>query len=487
MSNKLNRGLGFVGLLSTGVCSMLGASIYLVPFMIHRNVPGIGPYVLPAFMIAALPALFAAMAYAALSSAMPRAGGAYIYASRGLHPYLGFIASFAQWFGLSIAIGVIGYVIIPFVRDVFVALDMETVAKTLEIGWVRVGLGLALLWSFIFVNLRGLTFYQKIVVPMMVIMFVLGGIVIIMGFYFGHEDFVKSLPVAPDLLDQGSFDWSTLLSGSAILMSSFIGFDAIAQAGGEVKNPVKWLPRAIMLCIVTVACFYFLFTAAVYHTVPWQVVAEQAQTTDITAPGFFNDLIPPYLTVLIVAGAAIALINDLPAMFLSVSRLVYAWAADGVFPKTFAKVNPKTNVPANALILSGGMATVGLLGSHFAGDFFLGVDIMVTSMLVNFALMCLTLILIYRLNPDIAQKIQLFRAKGIRLLFAGIGIILLFGFLGIHIGKDLNNEYEAWYFHSTPIWIIVMLLGTGVFFWHLNKIKNDNENWKEQFRKLPKE
>jgi len=75
--------------------------------LIQRNVPGIGPYVLPAFLLAAIPALLAAFAYASLSSAMPRAGGSYIFASRGLHPYLGFVASFAQWFGLTIIIGVI--------------------------------------------------------------------------------------------------------------------------------------------------------------------------------------------------------------------------------------------------------------------------------------------------------------------------------------------------------------------------------------------
>jgi len=322
---------------------------------------------------------------------------------------------------------------------------------------------------------------------MMVIMFLLGAIVIVMGFYFGQADFIDTLTSPPNLSDKGSFEWSTLLSGSAILISSFIGFDAIAQAGGEVKNPVKWLPRAILLCIVTVACFYFLFTAAVYHTVPWQYVAEQAQVADITAPGFFTNLVSPYLTVLVVAGAAIALINDLPAMFLSVSRLVYAWAADGVFPKLFAKVNPKTNVPSNALILSGCMATVGLLGSHFAGDFFLGVDIMVTSMLVNFALMCITLILIYKINPTIASGIKLFKSKGIRLFFTGVGIVLLLGFLGIHITKDLTNTYDAWYFHSTPIWIIVMLLGTGVFYRYLSQLKKTNPDWKNTFKQLPQE
>ena len=71
---------------------------------------------------------------------MPRAGGSYIYASRGLNPYLGFVASFSQWFGLSIAIGVVSYVIVPFLRDIAAAVGWMDVAAMLEIGSIRVAI-----------------------------------------------------------------------------------------------------------------------------------------------------------------------------------------------------------------------------------------------------------------------------------------------------------------------------------------------------------
>ena len=175
----LNRQLGLIGLAATGICSMLGASIYVVPFMIQRHVPGIGPNVLPAFFFAALPAIFAAIAYAILSTAMPKAGGSYLYASRGLHPYLGFIASFSQWFGLSIAIGVISYIIIPFFRDIADAMDWQSLSSWLGQGSVRVILALVLLWFFVGINLLGIRSYEKIVIPLMIVMFGLGAIVVI--------------------------------------------------------------------------------------------------------------------------------------------------------------------------------------------------------------------------------------------------------------------------------------------------------------------
>jgi basic amino acid/polyamine antiporter, APA family len=83
---RLARELGLLGLTATGVCAMVGAGINIIPFMIQRNVPGIGPFVLPAFALATVPVLLAGLAYAVLASAMPRAGGTYVYASRGLTP-----------------------------------------------------------------------------------------------------------------------------------------------------------------------------------------------------------------------------------------------------------------------------------------------------------------------------------------------------------------------------------------------------------------
>jgi amino acid transporter len=185
----LRRQLGLLGLAATGICSMLGASVYVVPFMIQRNVPGIGSWVFPAFLLAAIPALLAALAYAILASAMPRAGGSYVYASRGLHPYLGFAASFSQWFGLSIVIGVIAYIIVPFFRDIAVALEWAQLAALLETGIVRVGLALVMIWGFVGVNVIGGKFYERTLIPMMFLMFALGGIVIVAGFWFDQADF----------------------------------------------------------------------------------------------------------------------------------------------------------------------------------------------------------------------------------------------------------------------------------------------------------
>lgn len=490
-SPRLARDLGLLALAATGICSMVGASINIVPIMLQRNVPGIGPWVLPAFAFASLPALLAALAYATLASAMPRAGGSYLYASRALSPWLGFVASFSQWFGLSIAIGVVSYVIPPFLRDVFVALEWNGVAEALGRGSVRLPLALAILWTFVGVNLRGLAAYQRTLIPLMFLMFALGAIVIVVGFTSSHAEFGAALLAREGrvLADAPSapFDLRTFLSASAVLFSSFIGFDAIAQAGGEAKHPERDLPRAIGLAMVVVGAFYFLFAGAVYHTVPWWFIASEAATKDLTAPGLLGYILDPRLTVLIVAGAAVALINDLPAMLLSVSRLMFAWASDGVFPKAVARVHPKHHTPNTAIVLSGMMATVGILGSHLAGDFFLGVDLLVISMLVNFLLMCVSVLMLPRTNPTLAAGMRVLSNPSLRNALAGLGALVLVLFLSVHVWKDLSADVSAWYFRSTPVWLIVMAAGTVIYSREVASLRRAGVNLRERFSTLPSE
>jgi hypothetical protein len=133
------------------------------------------------------------------------------------------------------------------------------------------------------------------------------------------------------------------------------------------------------------------------------------------------------------------------------------------------------------------MASIGILGSHFAGDFFLGIDIMVTSMLVNFLLMCVTVLTLARRNPTLARDVKVLTSRPWQLLLAGCGVVMLTGFLIIHIVKDLNAQTEAWYFHSTPVWLIVMAIASGIYFLELSKLKKKGVDVEAVFRQLPPE
>ena len=481
--------MGLLGLVATGVCSMIGAGINVIPFMIQRHAPGIGPHVLPAFIFAAVPAALAGLAYAVLASAMPRAGGSYVYASRALDPYLGFVASFSQWFSLCVAIGVVSYLIAPFVRDIALAAGSAPLAATLETGPVRLAISLAFLWAAVVVNLRGVKAYERLIVPLMFLTFLLGGVVIVAGFSFDHAAFATALRMrvgrAVPAMEAAPLSLSIWLPASALLFASFIGFDSIAQAGGESRNPGRNLPLAIGIAVVSVGIFYMLFTGAVYHAVPWEFIAAEAARRDLTAPGLLGNLLPPAWTVVIVSGAAVALIKDLPAMLLAVSRLMFAWAEDGIFPRAVAAVHPRFRTPHVAILASALTATLGIVACHVAGDFFLGIDILVTSMLFNFLLMAISVVTLPARNPGLARHVTVLPSRSAQLPLALLAVVVLAVFLGVHTWRDLNAPVAAWYVRSTPLWLVVMAAGSIVYLRETRKLRRQGVDLAARFAALP--
>jgi amino acid transporter len=452
-------------------------------------VPGIGAWVLPAFLFAAVPAFFAGLAYAILASAMPRAGGSYVYATRALNPYLGFIASFSQWFAICVAIGVVSYVLVPFLRDVAIAAQWTGIAATLETGAMRLGIPLAVLWTFAAVNVLGVKSYERILVPLLGLTFILGGVVIVAGFMFTHADFARAVlskegRAVPDQA-LGAPNLRVFFTAATVLFSGFIGFDAIAQAGGEAKNPNRTLPIAIGLAIACASVFYMLFAAAVYHAVPWQYVAEQSAVRTVNAPGLLGYVLPAGWTVIIVSGGAVALAKDVPAMLLSVSRLMFAWGEDGIFPRTVASLHPTFRTPHVAILASATMATLSILGCHLAGDFFLGVDILVTAMLANYILMCVSVLTLPGRNPAIARDVRVLPNRSAQVAVSITGILVLGAFLTVHTIKDMTAPVAAWYFRSTPVWILVMAAATLIYLREVAAMRRRGVNVDEIFAVLP--
>ena len=485
----LAREMGLLGLTATGICAMVGAAVNVIPFMLQRQVPGIGANVLPAYLLAAVPAVLAGLAYAMLASAMPRAGGSYVFASRALSPYLGFVASFSQWFSLSIVMGVVSFLITPFLRDIALALQWHGVAVALEHGGVRLAIALGVLWAATGVNLLGIKTYERLMVPLMFLTFALGAVVIVAGFSYTHADFLQALVARgePGVVTGTTAPVTrTLLPASVLLFASFIGFDSIAQAGGEARRPGRDLPLAIFISVGVTALFYFLFTAAVYHTVPWAYVAAEAQRRDVTAPGLLGVVLPPFWTVVIVSSASLALIKDLPAMLLGVSRLMFAWAEDGIFPAAVAAVHPRFRTPHVAILLSTGMATIGVVGCHLAGDWFLGVDILVTSMLINFLLMALSVLALPSRNPTLAAAVTVLPSAAQRVPVAVAGVCVLALYLAVHTWKDITGP-AAWYFKSTPVWAIVMTLASVVYVREMRRLRAQGVDLTTRFLELPPE
>ena len=221
----------------------------------------------------------------------PAPGGSYVYASRALNPYLGFVASFSQWFGLSIAIGVVSYVLIPFLRDIASALGLPALGRR-----ARAGRGAARPRPRVPLDVRGRQPARRAVVragpraPDVPHVRARGrrdrGRLLVRPCRLRRRARLARRDARPCRRGRAApFHLGTFLAAACLLFSSFIGFDSIAQAGGEARTrraPCPW-PSASPWSAV--AAFYMLFTAAVYHAVPWPYVAEKAQTARPDGPG----------------------------------------------------------------------------------------------------------------------------------------------------------------------------------------------------------
>jgi APA family basic amino acid/polyamine antiporter len=172
-------------------------------------------------------------------------------------------------------------------------------------------------------------------------------------------------------------------------------------------------------------------------------------------------------------------------MLLSVSRLMFAWAEDGIFPRAVAAVHPTYRTPHVAIFASGVMATLGVVGSHLAGDFFLGVDILVTAMLVNFLLMAVTVLTLPRRNPAVARSITVLRSPRVRAMLAVIAVGVLALYLGIHTAKDLTAPVAAWYFRSTYLWGAVLSVASIIYWREVRSMVRRGVDLRERFAQLP--
>jgi preprotein translocase subunit SecY len=87
----------------------------------------------------------------------------------------------------------------------------------------------------------------------------------------------------------------------------------------------------------------------------------------------------------------------------------------------------------------------------------------------------------------LASEVKIMKNRRKQLWIGGIGTVLLLAFLIIHTYKDLTSTVSDWYFHSTPIWLIVMALASLLFAYKWRQLKHQGVNLSKRFKKLPKE
>jgi len=351
---------------------------------------GVGPFITIPLIVGAmggpqamlgwiLGAFFAAcdgLVWAELGAAFPGAGGSYrylseIYGTKTLGRLLSFLFIWQLSFSapLSIASGCIGFsnyasYYWPGLETVFstrhATLSLGLLGS-LQVRWLVNG---ATLLAIASVVLAVFLLYRKIdaIGWMSKVLFavVLGtvGWIIFAGITHFNAKLAFSFP-------PGSFQLSSQFFsglGAALLIANYDywGYYNVAFLGGEVRNPEKNIPRALLLSIFFVACLYIVMNTSILGVIPWQeLVATSKSDTHFFIISVFMERVYGHWAANLATGLIMwTAFASVFSLLLGYSRVPYAAAADGNYFPAFAKLHPKYNFPSVSLLALGGVAAL---------------------------------------------------------------------------------------------------------------------------------
>jgi amino acid transporter len=328
MTKELERDLGLFAVIAISVGAMVGSGIFILPGLALKTA---GPAVILAYLLAGVLVLPAALSKAEMATAMPEAGGTYIYIERGMGPLLGTIAGVGTWFSLSFkgALALVGGV--PYLVLLF------------DLPVKPVALGLATL--LIVVNVLGAKQTGRLQIGIVAVM-----LAAMVWFVWG------GLPAANQANYGGFFDKGAggLLAATGLVFVSYAGVTKIASIAEEVEDPDRNIPLGILGSLVFTTMLYVLIVVVMVGVTPPDVLsgsgvpmAEAAERT-LAQPG----------VVAVVVAAVLALISTANAGILSSSRYPFAMARDQLAPSSLTEIHEDWGTPVRAITLTGGVMLV---------------------------------------------------------------------------------------------------------------------------------
>jgi basic amino acid/polyamine antiporter, APA family len=357
----LERRLGTFDAAAIIVSNVIGSGIFITPALIATLVPD--PWLMIGVWFAGGVLAFAgAMAYAELAALRPRAGGEYVYLREAFGPVAAFLTgwtSFVAGFSGAIAASAVGLTtylgrFMPAAADAraFVSLPLGVVTLSVTTQNLVAILVIVLLSL---VHLRGVgpgRLMQNVLAALKVTALLL---LIALGFSLGEgstEHFQVREPVA-------AAGWVLAL---VPVMFSYSGWNAAAYVAEEVRNPERFVPRALALGTGAVVAVYVVLNVLYVYSLP---VAELGQlrgsVVDVIADRLFGPVAGDLLGIMTI----ISIAASISAMIFAGPRVYYAMARDGAFLPVAARVHPKYRTPAAAIIAQGIWSCVLVLTGGF--------------------------------------------------------------------------------------------------------------------------
>ncbi len=348
---------------------VIGSGIFLTTGLMARGIPS-ASLILLAWLFGGLHALSGALAYAELGASMPRAGGQYVYLREAYGPFCGFLfgwVSFMMYLtGIIAALGV-GFA--EYVGYFIPSLGMANVFFETEVplpGWsfhysLSTGhlTALVLIVFLTMVNYRGVIFSKYITNVSSVIKIAALGLFILFGLWGENPQPIDFRINAQDI----DFGQLVIAFGVALIAVSwaFAGWEEVSFVAGEVKEPSRNLPRALILGTASVTVLYLLVNYIYLKALPVGEMAGVVRVGEAAANVLFGET----GAVLLSTAVVIAIVGALNGSVLVGPRVYFAMARDGLFFKRAAEVHPKYRTPGQAVVLQAIWACVLTLSGTF--------------------------------------------------------------------------------------------------------------------------
>ena len=322
---ELQRDLGLWSIIAISMGAMIGSGIFILPGLAMAEA---GPSVILAFVLAAVLVVPAAISIAELGTAMPEAGGDYIFIERGMGPGAGTIAGLGTWLMLMFkgALALVGGMF--YLKAVMTLPSVEAVAVV--IGTILIA-----------VNVFGVKQTGNLQTIMVIVM------VLILGVFVS-----VSLIQVENQHFEGFFDEGTggLLAATAMVLVSYAGVTKVAAVAEEIEDPGRNLPLGLLLSLGFTTLLYALIVFVLVGIVDGEHLAgSNVPMVDAVEP-FFGTI----GVVLIVVAAMLALISTANAGVLTASRYPFALSRDKLLPEFFGKVHDDLHTPVTAILITGG-------------------------------------------------------------------------------------------------------------------------------------
>ena len=342
-NNELRRSLGFGSAISIVIGTIIGSGIFFKQASILDSA-GSSTMAIAAWIFGGVITLTAGLTIAEIGAHMPYTGGLYVYVENLYGRICGFLAGWMQVivYGPAIIASVAGFMSIM-ITNLF-GIDAKWRIPVALITIIAIGL-----MNFLENNVAAAFSVITTIGKMIPI-----AAIIIFGLFWGHQD----------ALDQtvSEVNRSTGGFGVAVLATLF-GYDGwilIANLGGEMKNPQKLLPKAIILGISSVLVIYTLITIGIFRFIPANMIHSLGEnTTSYLATKAFGEIGGKLLSI----GIIISMMGTLNGKIITFPRIVYAMARRGDLPfsRLLSYVTPKGKSPIIATVFIIILATIMML------------------------------------------------------------------------------------------------------------------------------